>query len=110
MTTPSPLAVIAVPPLQNEAIRNLLRTWDYTPVVASRHREASFRENGRSDPLMTRFMVDLFQKNNIHFISRYLPDSKRQQTTTVDYKRLINSLVLTRFASLQHNYKNIENG
>ena len=25
----------------------------------------------------------------------------RQQTTTVDYKRLINGLVLTRFASLQ---------
>ena len=24
-----------------------------TPVVASRHREASFRENGRSDPFMT---------------------------------------------------------
>ena len=29
------------------------------------------------------------------------PDSNRQQTTTVDYKRLINGLVLTRVASLQ---------
>ena len=29
------------------------------------------------------------------------PDSKRQQTTTVDYKRLINGLVLTGVASLQ---------
>ena len=34
----------------------------------------------------------------------------RQQTTTVDYKRLFNGLVLTKVASLQHNYKNIENG
>ena len=57
-----------------------------TPVVASRHREASFRENGRSDPFMTRFMVDLFQKKHpFHF--QLLT---RQQTTTVDYKRLIN--------------------
>jgi translation elongation factor P/translation initiation factor 5A len=30
-----------------------------------------------------------------------IPDSKRQQTTTVDYKRLFNGLVLTRVASLQ---------
>ena len=32
-----------------------------------------------------------------------IPDSKRQQTTTVDYKRLINGLVLTGFASLRWN-------
>jgi hypothetical protein len=31
------------------------------------------------------------------------PDSKRQQTTTVDNKRLFNGLVLTGFASLRHN-------
>ena len=30
-----------------------------------------------------------------------IPDSKRQQTTTVDNKRLFNDLVLTRIASLQ---------
>ena len=30
-----------------------------------------------------------------------IPDSKRQQTITVDYKRLFNGLVLTRVASLQ---------
>ena len=32
---------------------------------------------------------------------RKIPDSKRQQTTTVDYKRLINGFFLTGFASLQ---------
>ena len=31
-----------------------------------------------------------------------IPDSKRQQTTTVDYKRLINGFFLTRVASLRH--------
>ena len=30
-----------------------------------------------------------------------ISDSKRQQTTTVDYKRLINGFFLTRFTSLQ---------
>ena len=30
-----------------------------------------------------------------------IPDNKRQQTTTVDYKRLINGFVLTGFAFLQ---------
>ena len=30
-----------------------------------------------------------------------ISDSKRQQTITVDYKRLFNGLVLTRVASLQ---------
>ena len=30
-----------------------------------------------------------------------IPDSKRQQTTTVDNKRLINGLVLTEFPSLR---------
>jgi hypothetical protein len=46
-------------------------------------------------------MKDLFPKNNIHFIPSYLPDSKRLQTTTVDYKRLINGLVLTNGVSLR---------
>ena len=32
-----------------------------------------------------------------------ISDSKRQQTFTFDYKRLINSLVLTGFASLRWN-------
>ena len=32
-----------------------------------------------------------------------ISDNKRQQTTAVDYKRLINSLVLTGFASLRWN-------
>ena len=30
-----------------------------------------------------------------------IPDSKRQQTITVDYKRLINGFILTGVASLQ---------
>jgi hypothetical protein len=34
-----------------------------------------------------------------------IPDSKRQQTTTVDYKRLINGFFLTGFASLQRENK-----
>ena len=29
MTTPLPLAVMAVPPLRNEGIRHLLRFWDF---------------------------------------------------------------------------------
>ena len=66
----------------------------FTPVVASRHREA------RSDPFMTDLCKICFKKN-INFIPSYLPDNKRLQTTTVDYKRLINGLVLTRIASLQ---------
>ena len=40
----------------------------------------------------------------ILLIFNYISDSKRQQTTTVDYKRLINGFVLTWFASLR--YKN----
>ena len=51
--------------------------------VASRHREE------RSDPFMTDLWKINFQ-NNIQFISSYLSDNKRQQTTAVDYKRLIN--------------------
>ena len=38
---------------------------------------------------------------NIILIFNNKPDSKRQQTTTVDYKRLINGFVLTRVASLR---------
>ena len=53
--------------------------------VALHHRE----EERRSNPFMTDLRKIYFPKN-IHFISRHLPDSKRQQTTTVDYKRLIN--------------------
>ena len=34
-----------------------------------------------------------------------IPDSKRQQTTTVDYKRLINGFILTGFAFLQRKKK-----
>ena len=60
-----------------------------------RHRE----EERRSDPFMTDLRKIYFPKN-IHFIPNYLPDSKRQQTTTVDYKRLFNGLILTRVASL----------
>jgi len=37
-------------------------------------------------------------------------DSKRQQTTTVDNKRLFNGLVLTRFASLRHNSNSYDYG
>ena len=73
--------------------------------VASRHRE----EEQLNNPFMTDLCKICFKKN-IHFISNHLSDSKRQQTTAVDYKHLINGLVLTRFASLQHNRKNIENG
>ena len=39
------------------------------------------------------------------FYYNIISDSKRQQTTTVDYKRLINGFVLTGFASLQRNIK-----
>lgn len=39
-----------------------------------------------------------------------IPDSKRQQTTTVDNKHLFNGLVLTRFASLQRNTKTLQYG
>ena len=55
-----------------------------------------------------RFMDDLFQKKekHIHFISSYLSDSKRLQSTTVDYKRLINGQVLTNNASLRQKHKN----
>jgi len=58
----------------------------FTLVVASRHREE------RSDPFTTDLCKICFlqKKKNIHFISNYLSDSKRLQTTTVDYKRLIN--------------------
>ena len=35
-------------------------------------------------------------------INNSLSDSKRQQTTTIDYKRLINGLVLTDDVSLRH--------
>ncbi len=38
----------------------------------------------------------------ISFIVRMIPDSKRQQTTTVDNKRLINGLFLTDMVILQH--------
>ena len=43
-------------------------------------------------------------------INNNLSDSKRQQTTTVDYKRLFNGLVLTRFASLRHNSNYLDYG
>ena len=35
-------------------------------------------------------------------------NSTRQQTTTVDYKRLINGFFLTRFASLRHNSNSLD--
>ena len=38
-----------------------------------------------------------------------IPDNKRQQTTTVDYKRLINGFVLTGFAFLQREKTNSQN-
>ena len=38
-----------------------------------------------------------------------ISDSKRQQTTTVDNKRLFNGFFLTRVASLQHEPINIKN-
>jgi hypothetical protein len=50
--------------------------------------------------------------HNITLIINNKPDSKRQQTTTVDYKRLFNGLVLTNGFSLRqkalkhHHYGN----
>ena len=38
----------------------------------------------------------------ILLIIKKISDSKRQQTLTVDYKRLINGFFLTGFASLRH--------
>ena len=55
------------------------------PVVALRHRE----EERRNDPFMADLRKIYFQKN-IYLIPNHLPDNKRQQTTTVDYKRLFN--------------------
>ena len=45
----------------------------------------------------------------ILLIFNYIPDSKRQQTTTVDNKRLFNGFFLTRVASLQHEPINLKN-
>ena len=56
----------------------------FTLVVASSHREASFREHGRSDPFMTDLCKIYFQKKH-PFHSQLLT---RQQTTTNDYSRL----------------------
>ena len=39
---------------------------------------------------------------SFYFFTNHLSDSKRQQTTTVDNKRLINGLVLTDGFSLRH--------
>ena len=39
-----------------------------------------------------------------------IPDSKRQQTTTVDYKRLFNGLLLTNAVSLQHQNRKCYDG
>ena len=36
-----------------------------------------------------------------------IPDSKRQQTTTVDYKRLINGFFLTSVVSLQREINSV---
>jgi len=44
----------------------------------------------------------------ITLIINNLPDSKRQQTTTVDNKRLINGFFLTRFSSLRHNSNSLD--
>ena len=54
-------------------------------------------------PTLRRAFFSFYSLHNINTIS----DSKRQQTTTVDYKRLINGLVLTRVALLWHNSKTI---
>ena len=45
----------------------------------------------------------------ILLIFNYKADSKRQQTTTVDNKRLFNGFFLTRVASLQHEPINLKN-
>ena len=37
-----------------------------------------------------------------------ISDNKRQQTTTVDYKRLINGFILTEFSSLQGQNKTLK--
>jgi len=41
------------------------------------------------------------QQEDFLLIINAISDNKRQQTTAVDYKRLINGLVLTGFAILQ---------
>ena len=61
-------------------------------------------------PLEGQCLVDpcLVSKNVVCFlnvyllINKYISDSKRQQTTTVDNKRLINGFFLTKVASLRH--------
>ena len=48
-------------------------------------------------------IVNVYSIERIYKIikTNNIPDSKRQQTTTVDYKRLINGFILTGVASLQ---------
>ena len=64
--------------------RDLLCSWD-SPLsslrVIARHEAIHLCQ------IYVRFVS---KKSNINFIPSYLPDSKRQQTTIVDYKRLIN--------------------
>ena len=57
-TKPHPL------PSWRTRIRHLLRSWDTLLVIASRHREASFRENGRCDQFMTDLCKICFKKNH----------------------------------------------
>ena len=47
------------------------------------------------------------QERTKMLINCNLSDNKRQQTTTVDYKRLINGLFLTNDISLRHKSRNI---
>ena len=42
-------------------------------------------------------------------VFKYKTDNKRQQTTIVDNKRLFNGFVLTRIASLRHEFLNTKN-
>ena len=86
---------------------------DFVPTAASCHREEeqACHEQSAVEAIHLRQIYVRFNyveckafvslKKIIHFIPSYLPDSKRLHSTTFDYKRLFNGLVLTRFASLQ---------
>ena len=69
------------------------------------HAENAELWEARSDEILASSRLPMIpivlRETNTSLRTSTIPDSKRQQTTTVDYKRLINGLFLTRFVILQ---------